>query len=86
MTRKPHKTRETKVTSEFEHGWNDMLKGIKKLKKILDGLPEPQFSPEDHINLYTYPSSNLLFSIFLSIPLFVTEALFVCIVLIRVQF
>lgn len=30
-----------------------MQKGITKLLNILEGLPEPNFTPEEHINLYT---------------------------------
>lgn len=59
---------------KFEEGWDDMQKGIKKLKRILDGLPEPQFKPQEHMMLYTYPPI-LLLSIFLWIPLFIREAL-----------
>jgi hypothetical protein len=31
-----------------------MQKGITKLKNILEGKPEPQFSSEDYMMLYTY--------------------------------
>lgn len=41
-----------KIT-DLEHGWDYMQKGIIKLKKILEGLPEPQFSSEDYMMLYT---------------------------------
>ena len=44
-----------KIT-DLEHGWDYMQKGIIKLKKILEGLPEPQFSSEDYMMLYTYAS------------------------------
>ncbi|RVW54547.1 Cullin-1 [Vitis vinifera] len=43
---------EHKIT-DLEHGWDYMQKGIIKLKKILEGLPEPQFSSEDYMMLYT---------------------------------
>ena len=43
-------------TIDLEQGWEFMLKGITKLKNILEGLPEPQFSSEDYMMLYTYPS------------------------------
>lgn len=33
-----------------------MQKGITKLKNILEGKPEPQFSSEDYMMLYTYAS------------------------------
>lgn len=42
-------------TIDLEHGWDFMQKGITKLKNILEGLPEPQFSSEDYMMLYTYP-------------------------------
>ncbi|KAL4642895.1 hypothetical protein ACB092_02G052800 [Castanea dentata] len=37
----------------FEQGWELMQKVITKLKNILEGLPEPQFSGEDYMMLYT---------------------------------
>ncbi|KAG5011143.1 hypothetical protein JHK87_019658 [Glycine soja] len=40
-------------TIDLEQGWDFMLKGITKLKNILEGLPEPQFSSEDYMMLYT---------------------------------
>nr|ACS69068.1 CULLIN1-like protein 1 [Lilium longiflorum] len=40
-------------TIDLEQGWEFMQKGITKLKKILEGLPEPQFSSEDYMMLYT---------------------------------
>ena len=40
---------------DLEEGWEFMEKGITKLKNILEGLPEPQFTPEDYKMLYTYP-------------------------------
>ncbi|KAG8372963.1 hypothetical protein BUALT_Bualt12G0121700 [Buddleja alternifolia] len=39
-------------TIYFEQGWDFMQKGITKLKNILEGLPEPQFSSEDYMMLY----------------------------------
>ncbi|OMO68912.1 hypothetical protein COLO4_29351 [Corchorus olitorius] len=38
---------------EWEEGWGCMEHGIEKLIWILEGLPEPQFTPEEYINLYT---------------------------------
>ncbi|XP_038877979.1 cullin-1-like [Benincasa hispida] len=38
---------------DLEQGWDFMQKGITKLKNILEGLPEPQFSSEDYMMLYT---------------------------------
>ncbi|CAI0466808.1 unnamed protein product [Linum tenue] len=38
---------------DLEQGWEFMQKGITKLKNILEGLPEPQFSSEDYMMLYT---------------------------------
>ena len=43
-----------------------MQKGITKLKNILEGKPEPQFSSEDYMMLYTYAS--------LSLPYFILAA------------
>ncbi|GJV90390.1 cullin-1 [Tanacetum coccineum] len=37
----------------FEEGWSFMETGIEKLKRILEGKPEPQFNPEEYIMLYT---------------------------------
>lgn len=42
-------------TIDLEQGWDFMQKGITKLKNILEGLPESQFSSEDYMMLYTYP-------------------------------
>lgn len=42
-------------TIDLEQGWDFMQKGITKLKNILEGFPEPQFSSEDYMMLYTYP-------------------------------
>lgn len=41
--------------TEFEQGWDYMQRGIIKLKNILEGLPEPQFTSEIYMMLYTYP-------------------------------
>ncbi|XP_015891950.2 cullin-1 [Ziziphus jujuba] len=38
---------------ELDQGWEYMQKGITKLRRILDGLPEPSFNAEKHIMLYT---------------------------------
>ncbi|XP_059447034.1 cullin-1-like [Corylus avellana] len=40
-------------TMHLEQGWEFMQKGITKLKNILEGLPEPHFSSEDYMMLYT---------------------------------
>ncbi|KAK7850673.1 cullin-1 [Quercus suber] len=39
----------------FEQGWELMQKAITKLKNILEGLPEPQFSSKDYMMLYRPP-------------------------------
>lgn len=41
-------------TVGLEEGWAFMQGGITKLKNILEGLPEPQFSSEEYMMLYTY--------------------------------
>ncbi|KAK9983817.1 hypothetical protein SO802_033342 [Lithocarpus litseifolius] len=38
---------------ELDQGWEYMENGIMKLKRILEGLPEPPFSSEEYILLYT---------------------------------
>ncbi|XP_021820063.1 cullin-1 [Prunus avium] len=38
---------------ELDQGWDYMQKGITKLKKILEGIPEPQFNSEEYMMLYT---------------------------------
>lgn len=38
---------------ELEQGWNFMQKGITKLKNLLEGVPEQQFSSEEYMLLYT---------------------------------
>lgn len=40
---------------ELEAGWAFMQKGITKLKNLLEGFPEQQFSSEEYMLLYTYP-------------------------------
>ncbi|CAM8989792.1 hypothetical protein QQ045_008861 [Rhodiola kirilowii] len=40
-------------TIELDQGWEYMERGITKLKNILEGLNEPQFSSEDYMMLYT---------------------------------
>ncbi|XP_008802119.1 cullin-1 [Phoenix dactylifera] len=40
-------------TIDLEQGWDFMQKGITKLKNILEGIPETQFSSEDYMMLYT---------------------------------
>ncbi|KAE8686122.1 Cullin-1 [Hibiscus syriacus] len=40
-------------TIELDQGWDYMHKGITKLKSILEGLPEPPFSSEEYMMLYT---------------------------------
>lgn len=42
-------------TIELEEGWEFMQRGIMKLKSILEGKAESQFSSEEYIMLYTYP-------------------------------
>ncbi|KAH7513337.1 hypothetical protein FEM48_Zijuj12G0189400 [Ziziphus jujuba var. spinosa] len=44
----------------LEEGWEFMQKGITKLKNILEGLLEPQFTSEDYFMLYTYDVFFLL--------------------------
>lgn len=45
-------------TIDLDQGWAYMQKGITKLKKILEGLSESQFSSEEYMMLYTYPYNN----------------------------
>ncbi|CAK8544281.1 unnamed protein product [Lathyrus sativus] len=40
-------------TIDLDQGWTYMQKGITKLKSILEGLPESQFSSEEYMMLYT---------------------------------
>ncbi|KAG6757009.1 hypothetical protein POTOM_037309 [Populus tomentosa] len=46
-------TMNERKTIDLEQGWDFMQKGITKLKNILEGLSEPQFSSEDYMMLYT---------------------------------
>ncbi|KAG5628236.1 hypothetical protein H5410_013454 [Solanum commersonii] len=46
-------TMNQRSTIDLKHGWDFMQRGITKLKNILEGLPEPQFSSEDYMMLYT---------------------------------
>ncbi|XVF62608.1 hypothetical protein PTKIN_Ptkin09bG0022000 [Pterospermum kingtungense] len=46
-------TMNERKTIDLEQGWEFLQKGITKLKNILEGLPEPQFSTEDYMMLYT---------------------------------
>ncbi|XP_022770978.1 cullin-1-like isoform X2 [Durio zibethinus] len=40
-------------TIELDQGWDYMQKGIRNLKRILEGLSEPPFSSEEYMMLYT---------------------------------
>ncbi|XP_045815621.1 cullin-1-like [Trifolium pratense] len=40
-------------TIELDEGWSHMQRGITKLKRLLEGLPESQFSSEEYMMLYT---------------------------------
>ncbi|XP_027188477.1 cullin-1 isoform X2 [Cicer arietinum] len=40
-------------TIDLDQGWDYMQKGITKLKRILEGLPETPFSSEEYMMLYT---------------------------------
>lgn len=44
-----------RTTTDLDQGWENMQRGITKLKRILEGLPEPPFSSEESMLLYTYP-------------------------------
>ncbi|KAH9765751.1 Cullin-1 [Citrus sinensis] len=63
-------------TIDLEQGWEFMQKGITKLKNILEGLPEPQFSSEDYMMLYTYLFQPHLVSAFVNILLLVIHNFF----------
>ncbi|KAG5628233.1 hypothetical protein H5410_013451 [Solanum commersonii] len=41
-------------TIDLEHGWGIIQRGITRLKNILEGLPEPQFSSEDYMMMTIY--------------------------------
>lgn len=64
---------------ELDQGWRHMQKGIKKLIRILEGLPEAPFTSEEYMMLYTYPFFCALFTISLFVLrlYFVLEA-FLC--------
>ena len=47
---------------ELEAGWAFMQKGITKLKNLLEGFPEQQFSSEEYMLLYTYPFKKIILS------------------------
>jgi len=49
---------------ELETGWAFMQKGITKLKNLLEGVPEQQFSSEEYMLLYTYPKFDELRCLF----------------------
>ncbi|CAH9101994.1 unnamed protein product [Cuscuta europaea] len=46
-------TMNQRATIDLEQGWDFMQRGITKLKNILEELPEPQFSSEEYMMLYT---------------------------------
>ncbi|KAG5628238.1 hypothetical protein H5410_013456 [Solanum commersonii] len=54
-------TMNQRSTIDLKHGWDFMQRGITKLKNILEGLPEPQFSPEDYIMLPPHDYSQQLY-------------------------
>lgn len=62
---------------ELDQGWDYMQKGITKLKRILEGLPEAQFNSEEYMMLYTYPLLRLLHLLF-KIVVYVCLASFIC--------
>lgn len=43
----------TKEHIELEEGWKEMQKGIDKLKRILEGLPEPPYNSGEYMTLYS---------------------------------
>lgn len=57
----PNMTMNERKTIDLEQGWEFMQKGITKLKNILEELPEPAFSSEDYMMLYTYPLHMIYF-------------------------
>lgn len=69
-------TMNERKTIDLEQGWEFMQKGITKLKNILEGLPEPQFSSEDYMMLYTYLFQPHLVSAFVNILLLVVHIFF----------
>ncbi|KDO75173.1 hypothetical protein CISIN_1g003927mg [Citrus sinensis] len=68
-------TMNERKTIDLEQGWEFMQKGITKLKNILEGLPEPQFSSEDYMMLYTYLFQPHLVSAFVNILLLVLPSI-----------
>lgn len=42
-----------KMVIGLDEGWEIMERGISKLKRILEGLPEKSFTPDEYISLYT---------------------------------
>ena len=56
-------TMNQRKTIELEEGWDFMEKGITKLKRILEGLQEVQFSSEEYMMLYTYPLSAIFLNL-----------------------
>lgn len=48
-----------------EEGWEYVKNnGITKLIRILEGLPEPSFTPAEYMMLYTYPFFFFFFEVF----------------------
>lgn len=41
-------------TIDLDQGWDLMQRGITKLKNILEGKPQPQFSSEDYMHRTIY--------------------------------
>ena len=56
------KTMNQQKIIELETGWEFMQSGVTKLKRILEGLPESQFSSEEYMMLYTYTLQYLQFT------------------------
>lgn len=46
---------------KLEEGLAILKRGVTKLQRILEGLPEPQFTADEYINIYTYTSSLAVF-------------------------
>ncbi|CAL0320602.1 unnamed protein product [Lupinus luteus] len=42
-----------RIAIDLEEGWGYMVKGISKLQRILEGLPESPFSSDEYMMLYT---------------------------------
>lgn len=49
---------------QLKDGLATLNKGVTKLKKILEGFPEPSFTTEEYINTYTYTSSLAVYFCF----------------------